>query len=837
MTLLNSSMLKADELSQFEVHQLYCGLDNCVTHESLTAELNLFKNNKNPRPQAEYIYGFERALQAPYMDVMMRGFAIDMAAREVACADLRDRVEHYKFRLDQMAGAIWDKGLNPRSNKMLREFFYDAMRFKEIITSKKGVRKVSLDRTALEKIYETYLYARPFVSHILSIRDLSRQLEVLSTDVDSDNRFRSSYNIAGTECISGDSLVWTKGGLRKIREIYETPHEVAVYNGSRFVIPVRKVMFFERDGKRIILEGGFKIECSLNHPLKTAQGFVKAKDLKAGTSIEINNGLPLLFGQHALPRGGIIEQMSEDFCELYGMLLADGSLNVNPTHKRARLANSDKRVRDRFLLLAKLVFNVEGKESGDEAWFSSVPVCTWLKQLGFPADEGLGTARYKYIPKELMRGKPNLIRALLRGLTLDTHITDKGLMFGTQSLEMREQIQQCLLILGIVSNKMQMGDSIKLNVSRAYCGRFISLIGFVQSQKLIKLATLIGERCQWHEPIQPMTKTFLRINQIEDWKGDVYDLTMPENSLPQYVAQGMTVHNTGRPSSSENAFGTGGNAQNIAPGLRHVFIADPGHQLVVIDFEQSEARDLGFMIGCLFGDWTYLDSCESGDLHTSNARLVWPELKWTGDAKKDKEIANTRFYRDFSYRDMAKRGGHLSNYMGTAFTMARHLKIPQKTAEEFQDRYCRGPSAAFPCIPQYWQWAIEQIQTSYKIVTPFGRERHFFGDPHDDATAREAIAFVPQSTTADRTNLGFWRTWKHVPSAQLLAQGYDSITFQVLDNDKMEDTIRHVAHLLETPLEDQTTGRIFQVPVECKVGHNWGYASKDNPDGLKHFPL
>lgn len=493
MTSLNSSTLDLAKLSQFEIHQLYNGMDNCVTHECLTAELNLLSNNLNPRPQAEYIYAFERALQAPYMDVMQRGFRVDMAAREEACEDLRGKINHYRFTLDRFAEAIWDKGLNPRSNKMLREFFYDTMRFREITTSKKGVRKVSLDRTALEKLHETYLYARPFVTYILTIRDLSKQLEVLSTDVDSDARFRSSYNIAGTE--------------------------------------------------------------------------------------------------------------------------------------------------------------------------------------------------------------------------------------------------------------------------------------------------------------------------------------------------------TGRPSSSENAFGTGGNAQNIAPALRHVFTSDPGYVLVVVDFEQSEARDLGFMIGCLFGDWTYLDACESGDLHTSNARLVWPELPWTGDLNEDKEIAKRAFYRDFSYRDMAKRGGHLSNYMGTAFTMGRHLKISQKVAEEFQDRYCRGGNAAFPYIPHYWRWAIEQIQTTYKIITPFGRERHFFGDTHDDATAREAIAFVPQSTTADRTNLGFWRTWKHMPEVQLLAQGYDSITFQILDDNRLGERIRGVAHLLRTPLEDPKSGRSFEVPVECKVGYNWGYASKTNPNGLKHFTI
>lgn len=493
MLSVQSASLDISQHTEYEIHQLYCGLDNALTHESLQKEFELFDSNTNPRPQAKHIYDFERALQAPYLDVMLRGFRVDVEAREAACIDLHNRINRLQFNMNKIAMALWDKGLNARSNKMLREFFYDTMKLKEIITSKKGVKKVSLDRHALERLSEQYLYARPFVAHILGIRDLSKQVEVLETQVDPDNRFRSSYNIAGTE--------------------------------------------------------------------------------------------------------------------------------------------------------------------------------------------------------------------------------------------------------------------------------------------------------------------------------------------------------TGRPSSSESALGTGGNAQNIAPGLRHVFVADEGYQLFLIDFEQSEARDVGFLIGCLFADWSYLDACESGDLHTANARLVWPELEWTGDLASDKRIANRTFYREFSYRDMAKRGSHLSNYMGTAFTMARHLKIPQRTADEFQARYCRGHGCAFPSIPLYWQWAIEQIQTTYKIITPFGRERHFFGNTRDDATAREAIAYVPQSTTSDRTNLGFWRTWKHLPEVKLLAQGYDSITFEVKEDSNTKDIVREVARLLQTKLADPRSGRSYSVPVDVKAGYNWGYANDNNPRGLKKYSL
>src|SRR6185312_15293730 len=95
----------------------------------------------------------------------------------------------------------------------------------------------------------------------------------------------------------------------------------------------------------------------------------------------------------------------------------------------------------------------------------------------------------------------------------------------------------------------------------------------------------------------------------------------------------------GRWSSSSDVTGVGTNLQNITPELRRMFIADDGWKICGIDLEQSEGRDVGFLIGILFNDWTYLDACEQGDLHTTTARLVWPTLPWTGDKKLDREIA------------------------------------------------------------------------------------------------------------------------------------------------------------------------------------------------------
>lgn len=489
MTQISTAKLQPGTLSGIENLQAYCGLDCCVTLE-VWEELQ-----KLGSPPA--IYDFERALQAPYLEIMQRGFAVDRLSREEASRDLRVRIAALTGVLNEFAMAVWNRPLNPRSPVQVKNFFYQAMGLPEIWISQKGERKLSANRETLEKLEEMYLYARPVVACILAIRDLSKQLEVFETEIDADGRFRTSYNIAGTE--------------------------------------------------------------------------------------------------------------------------------------------------------------------------------------------------------------------------------------------------------------------------------------------------------------------------------------------------------TGRPSSSSNAFGTGGNAQNIAPGLRYVFVSDPGWKLGVVDLEQVEARDVGWFCGVLFGDWSFLDACESGDLHTNNAKRIWPELPWTGHPAQDKAIANRNFYRDFSYRDMAKKGSHLSNYMGTAWTASRHLKVPVKLMEDFQNRYCRGDSAAYPCIPRFWQWIAEELQTTNQLTTPFGRRRHFFGRPGDDTTLREAIAFLPQSTTADRMNLGLWRVWKHMPQVRLLAQTYDSITFQYQETEDEDQIIGRVLELIKVELTEPG-GRRYVVPGEAKVGWNWasrhdeskplGRGNRLNQDGL-----
>lgn len=290
---------------------------------------------------------------------------------------------------------------------------------------------------------------------------------------------------------------------------------------------------------------------------------------------------------------------------------------------------------------------------------------------------------------------------------------------------------------------------------------------------------------------------------------------------------------TGRWASSQSVWGDGTNLQNITEELRRMFVADKGMILVYLDGEQAESRSTGFIHGRLFDDWSYLDACELGDLHTFVCTMVWEDLPWTGDLKADREIAERPFYRHFTYRDMGKRGGHGTNYYGQPYTMARHLKVPKELIEHFQKKY----KAAFP-FERWHRWVAEQLANDMQITTFVGRRRDFFGRPNDETTLREAIAFEPQSTVGDIINEGGHRVWKAFPEAQVLAQIHDAFIFQIPE-DRL-DLLEPMMKTFQVPVT--TRGRTMIIPSEAKVGWNW--ASEDtrkdkfsdgNPDGLRKW--
>jgi DNA polymerase I len=286
---------------------------------------------------------------------------------------------------------------------------------------------------------------------------------------------------------------------------------------------------------------------------------------------------------------------------------------------------------------------------------------------------------------------------------------------------------------------------------------------------------------------------------------------------------------TGRFSSSLSDFGTGTNLQNVEELLRSVFVADPGFKLAYIDLEQAESRLVGAIEWNLFQDGRYLDACESGDLHTSVCRLAWgSQLAWTGDVKRDRALAETPFYRQHSYRHMAKVLGHGTNYAGKPYTMAKHTKLDAKLIAAFQSAYFQ----AFPSHQRWHAHVASELLTTGNLTTLTGRRRWFFGRRNDDATVREAIAFDPQGSVGDILNRGMLQVWR-LRICQLLLQIHDAILVQYPEEQE-DEVLPKILKAIQVPVP-LMHNRTLLIPSEAKTGWNWAPESPENPDGLKKY--
>lgn len=292
---------------------------------------------------------------------------------------------------------------------------------------------------------------------------------------------------------------------------------------------------------------------------------------------------------------------------------------------------------------------------------------------------------------------------------------------------------------------------------------------------------------------------------------------------------------TGRFSSSLSDFGTGTNLQNIEERLRRPFVADSGFKFAYIDLEQAESRLVGAIEWNLFGDGRYLDACESGDLHTAVCRLAWSDLPFTGDIKLDREIADQPFYRQHSYRHMAKVLGHGTNYNGKPYTMAKHTKLDAALISQFQAKYF----AAFPAHQRWHAAVASELIQSGNLVTITGRRRWFFGRRNDDTTVREAIAYGPQGAVGDIFNQGMLRVWR-LNVCQLLLQIHDAILVQYPETLESE-ILPTLIETIKVPIQ-LNNNRTLIIPSEALTGWNWAKQETDktgkvigNFDGLMKY--
>ena len=189
----------------------YNAADCMVTHEVL----EVIEPQLDTYTRATY--EFSKALQAPALEMRLRGVLVDQARKAEVIDDYFAKIERLEAQLERIVfEGVGLPHFNWRSPADLRLLFYDRLAIPAI---KRG-GKPTTNRDALEKM-EQYLIARQIVRHITGMRDLGKKISMLKTEIDPDGRMRTSYNIAGTSTgrfSSSFSEFGTGGNLQNVEE-------------------------------------------------------------------------------------------------------------------------------------------------------------------------------------------------------------------------------------------------------------------------------------------------------------------------------------------------------------------------------------------------------------------------------------------------------------------------------------------------------------------------------------------------------------------------------------------------------------------------------------------
>jgi DNA polymerase I-like protein with 3'-5' exonuclease and polymerase domains/uracil-DNA glycosylase len=228
---------------------------------------------------------------------------------------------------------------------------------------------------------------------------------------------------------------------------------------------------------------------------------------------------------------------------------------------------------------------------------------------------------------------------------------------------------------------------------------------------------------------------------------------------------------TFRFSSSKNAFGTGGNLQNIPkgdedeehkegdfvfPNLRRMFIPDRGCTLFDVDLAGADAQVVA---------WEAEDSdlkakFRSGEkIHALNAKDLFG-AQAGADGKRQ------------PYYGRAKMGCHLTNYGGKPHTLSKGLGMTMREAEHFQRRWFQ----MHPGIAEWHERIEHEIMTTRSVRNKFGFRRFYFDRVEN--LLPEALAWIPQSTVAILINKGLCNIMESGSSMRILLQVHDSLVGQ-----------------------------------------------------------
>lgn len=285
-------------------------------------------------------------------------------------------------------------------------------------------------------------------------------------------------------CVNPNSIVLTKNGLVKIGNLNPSnsleeqkliPYEVDVMGKEDF----KKTSHYWVNGKcatkKITLDRGIQLECSLIHPLwkMSEDGFPdweKSQDLKVGDYVGLRIGqgfgdadtvdLRPLKEQLLQIKGNPIflpDFLDEDLAYIVGMWVAEGSIMSD---NRVSIVNTEKEIQDQILNNKySIPFKLWGTTNDYRMFCQNLHFLKFLEYLGVDKDNC--KAHQKSIPSKILSCGPRILKPFLQGL----YDGDGGAYFydnqkttvtiGSTSEVLLRDLQTILFHFGIISNLIQ----------------------------------------------------------------------------------------------------------------------------------------------------------------------------------------------------------------------------------------------------------------------------------------------------------------------------------------------------------------------------------------------
>lgn len=402
----------------------------------------------------------------------------------------------------------------------------------------------------------------------------------------------------------------------------------------------------------------------------------------------------------------------------------------------------------------------------------SSELCREMQENGFRYDVGRAEKLGKYLARRIKRAERRAARIIGHEINLASHVQLRKAFF--------EDLDAPIFFRSIKTG----APALNVDALRAYSGyaderlRDLSLtvIDYRKARKV---------KGTYIDPIQydPMTH---RVHPSWRSFGTVSG---------RFSCRQPNLMNLPRP---------GGDPTIELGGIRSLYIPAPGHTLVGFDLAQLEMRIAAY----ISGDEVMIRACETDDLHSANAALLF-----------DKAFTETDpGCREWKMlRTIAKTSGFAIAYMASAPTVyARIIAQGLEITFEQVEALLKKMRGAFST---YYEWQDVSLHRTMKrgyVESPLvGRKRWLGFNP----PPTENSNFSVQSGAADHMNLLLPKIAARIPKeVRLVAQVHDSAVFDVPERFEKE-VMQIIREAADEPVRIRDRDVVF--PIDLKAGSRW----------------